>query len=220
MTPSRHHLLWIAPAIWDDICDGAVTGLPEDAARQVRGWARLGRPVMLRRRGADEPRDGLPVGLPLPPPLGKQRLALRVPAGAVQASAPPRLLSGVATAAPAAWQDTIGALLALGAACETAPRCFGSLLWQSLTGLDYLVPGSDLDLLWAPPAQHLAGLLDGLARLDAAAPVRLDGEIVGMDGMAANWRELAQGTDQVLLKQGDAVVLGRFEARPDRSRAA
>jgi len=53
----------------------------------------------------------------------------------------------------------------------SAPQEFGRLLIAS----------------WAPEL-----LVEGLLRLDAGGPIRLDGELELPDGAAVNWRELAQ----------------------------
>jgi Phosphoribosyl-dephospho-CoA transferase MdcG len=77
--------------------------------------------------------------------------------------------------APAAWQPVIAALLDLGEAVGVAPRVFGALLWEHATGLAYLTAQSDLDLLWSISDERSAALLvEGLLRLDAAGPVRLE----------------------------------------------
>ena len=39
-----------------------------------------------------------------------------------------------------------------------------------------------------------------LARIEAAAPMRLDGELVRGDGAAVNWREFRAGAREILVK--------------------
>lgn len=112
------------------------------------------------------------------------------------------------------------ALLALGAEHHATPRVFGSLGWTALTGLDYLGPASDLDLLWPVlPPVRMEALLAALARIEARAPMRLDGEVLLPDGSGANWRELQAGGAEILVKgTGDvalhprAAFLGAAEA--------
>ena len=79
-------------------------------------------------------------------------------------------------------------------------RVFGSLAWQKLTGLDYLTACSDLDLLLPLPRSDLTRLTAELAAIEAAAPMRLDGELVRADGAAVNWREIHAGVPDVLVK--------------------
>jgi phosphoribosyl-dephospho-CoA transferase len=157
----------------------------------VRSWADRGWPVIVRRRAeADDP--GLvPVGLPLPQAAGKCRIALLLPAdGVLQRSSPP-LLRIAARVADPGWRPTIASLLALGASIGVEPSAFGSLLWQHQTGLTYLSPHSDLDVLWpVPPGFDVLSLVFGIAEVQRAAPLRIDGEVIFPDGIAVNWREL------------------------------
>jgi phosphoribosyl-dephospho-CoA transferase len=157
----------------------------------VRDWADRGWPVIVRRRDAAEDSTMAPIGLPLPPELGKRRVALLLqPQGVVKRSSPPLLRVASWTADPA-WRPTIDALLALGTRTGVEPRAFGSLLWQHQTGLTYLSPGSDIDLLWPVPASFdVSSLLFGIAEVQRDARLRIDGEILFPDGSGVNWREL------------------------------
>jgi phosphoribosyl-dephospho-CoA transferase len=83
-------------------------------------------------------------------------------------------------------------ILELGERVTIDPSVFGSLLWQHLTGLDYLTATSDVDLLWPVPAGFcLKPLLEGLASGGPPGP-RLDGEIILAGGIGINWLELLQ----------------------------
>ena len=58
-------------------------------------------------------------------------------------------------------------------------RVFGSLAWQALSGLPYLTPQSDIDLIWHP--RSLAQLQQGIALLaswELASGLRADGEVL------------------------------------------
>jgi phosphoribosyl-dephospho-CoA transferase len=87
--------------------------------------------------------------------------------------------------------------------------CFGSLAMQALTGITYLTPTSDIDLLLHP--RTVDDLDSGLALLQHhAATLPLDGEIVFPDGAAVSWKEWAAGGDaRVLVKHIDGVWLSR-----------
>ena len=77
-----------------------------------------------------------------------------------------------------------------------------------LTELDYLTADSDLDLLLPFSGQcNLAQLTADIAIIEAAAPMRLDGELVRDDGAGVNWRELHAGAREVLVKAIRGVVL-------------
>jgi phosphoribosyl-dephospho-CoA transferase len=203
----RHDLLRAEPPAWDAMlqCHPGLADLP-----LVADWARLDRPVIVRRRMAGDCADSVPAALPLPPHYGKRRVAFSFACGAAVVVLPPVLLRDAARSAPFAWRPIIAALLDLGEAMAIAPRVFGALLWQHATGLSYLTTRSDLDLLWSVSDERTAATLgDRLLQLDADSPVRLDGELELPDGAAVNWRELARCgadlNDELLVKTMDGV---------------
>ncbi|MGL9622955.1 malonate decarboxylase holo-[acyl-carrier-protein] synthase [Bradyrhizobium sp. U531] len=191
---ARHSMVKASTAGWAAV----MTRCPELAGEpMVAGWAHAGRPLVVRRPACSDTAGMIPLGLPLPPSLGKRRIAVSLTAAEIVASAPPPLLTDAANAAPATWREPIEKLLQL--LPET--RTYGSLAWQHLTGLPYLSDGSDLDLLWPLSSAEQAGtLLSGIAGIARQAPMRLDGEITGPAG-GVQWRELT-GTDEdeVLVK--------------------
>ena len=145
-----------------------------------------------------------PFGLPLPPAWGKGRLSLRVPFDAIVLEAPAPLLSAAAHAAPAAWQGTIAALVGI----DPQVRCFGSLAWQHLTGLDYVATTSDLDLLWSvSDARQANALTQRIGRVAQVAPMRIDGELIVPTGSAVQWIEWRTEAGMVLVKSTDGVRL-------------
>lgn len=208
----RHDLLRVTVSGWDALLRGNPT-LADTPL--VAGWAQQGFPVVVRRRLCADPADAVPVALPLPPSHGKRRIAFTLPHGEALAL-PPVLLRDAAATAPREWQDVIVALLRLGDSLGVTPCVFGALMWEHVTGLPYLTARSDLDLIWPVPDGPLPSrLLAELLRLDAASPVRLDGEIILPDGRAVNWREMAQASEaggpvpvDVLVKSMDGVATG------------
>jgi phosphoribosyl-dephospho-CoA transferase len=201
----RHDLLDVEPGAWAAAVAARadLAGMPHVAAWVDDGW-----PVILRRSHPGEDAGLVPVGLPLPPRDGKRRIGLALPPDAVRPRAPV-LLSEARAACPPSWAPTIEALIGLGERHGLAPRPFGSLLWQSLTGLPYLSEGSDLDLLWPVPGAIPSRLMEGIAAIEARAPMRLDGEILLSDGGGVNWRELhgAGPGGTVLVKHRDRLAL-------------
>ncbi|PTE11296.1 malonate decarboxylase holo-[acyl-carrier-protein] synthase [Mesorhizobium helmanticense] len=189
---SRHQLLRIRPEAWAGVLDRA-PGIPElagDERELLAGWAERGWPVIVRRPAPGETR-GISVGLPMPPSLGKRRIGLTVPVRAVARMFPLVALEEAAASAAPRMRPQIDAVLALGRRLALRPAVFGALLWQHLTGLSYLRPASDLDLLWPTPDRDIqADLLAGLERIDERGPVRLDGEVLFSGGAGVNWREL------------------------------
>jgi phosphoribosyl-dephospho-CoA transferase len=205
----RHDLLHPESAAWDAMLQRhpGFADLP-----LVAEWAHLGRPVIVRRRMVGDVVDSVPAALPLPPYLGKRRLAFSFSSGESLTALPPVLLRDAARTAPREWWPVVEAMLDLGDAIETAPRVFGALLWQHATGLPYLSARSDLDLIWSISDERTAlSLVDRLLRLDAVSPVRIDGELELPDGAGLNWRELAQNradlNDELLVKTIDGVEM-------------
>ena len=197
----RHDLLRIRPDAWRII----FAGLPEHAKVDVLShWVENGNPFIIRRYLPGESHDSVPAAVPLPPYLGKQRIAFSFAPEDVASRAAPVSLRTAGNLAPPAWADTTSALLDLGQRFDAEPHVAGSLLWQGLTGLPYLTEASDLDLLW-PLSAVRRPFLDELAAIDRDSPVRLDGELDLADGSAVNWRELHDclegvGERTVLLK--------------------
>ncbi|WP_199743131.1 malonate decarboxylase holo-[acyl-carrier-protein] synthase [Sphingomonas ginsenosidivorax] len=202
----RHRLVYLDPARWPGVLDAhpALRAIPA-----VADWVAKGRPLIARRPLCPDGAGLVPLGLPLPPMSGKQRLAVAVPPDAILSDAPPPLLAEAGREAPSAWQPTIAALVAL----DPETRCFGSLAWSYLTGLPYLSARSDLDLVWqVASADHAARLAAALGGIEAEAPMRLDGEIVTPAGLAVQWREWASDARGVLAK---AMEGNRLVARAD-----
>lgn len=195
---ARHTMVKPAPRAWAAL----VASRPDLAGEPLlAGWAEAGYPLVARRPANGEEAGPVALGLPLPPAMGKRRIAITLMSDEIADSARPPLLCDAAGAAPVPWQVTIAALLRL----DPDTRCFGSLAWQHLTGLAYVSAGSDLDLLWElPPPEMLGRLLEGIAAIESSAPMRIDGEVLGESG-GANWRELL-ASEEILVK-------GRIEAR-------
>ncbi|MEG3175428.1 malonate decarboxylase holo-[acyl-carrier-protein] synthase [Sphingomonas sp. RB3P16] len=196
MRLDRHRLVYLDAAHWPDIL---AAHLVWDKVPEIVDWIAAGRPLIARRPLCDDGAGLVPLGLPLPPSLGKQRLAFAVPPAAILSDGPPPLLVDAAAHAPAEWQSAIAEIVAL----DHATRCFGSLAWAYLTGLSYLSATSDLDLLWEVADARAAARLAPIAQIDAAAPMRLDGEFVTPAGLAIQWREWGAGGPELLVKAMD-----------------
>jgi phosphoribosyl-dephospho-CoA transferase len=184
----RHDLLHVAPDIWASVLAHrpALADLPLLSTWADRAW-----PLVVRRRAEAEDPGLAPVGVPLPPAAGKHRVALLFPPGGVLRHSSPPLLRTVASVAGSGWQSTIALLVDLGDSIGVEPSAFGSLLWQHQTGLTYLSPHSDLDVLWTVPADlDVLSLVSGVAEIQRDTQLRIDGEVVFPDGSAVNWREL------------------------------
>ena len=211
---TRQDLVRVDPEAWSSWLGtrADLAGVPHLAV-----WVGAGRPLIVRRRVPGEGAGTVPLGLPLPPADGKRRIGLALPAERLTRLDSPSLAE-VAPHAPPAWHGTIAAVVALGDRYGVTPRPFGGLLWQAVTGLTYLSPASDLDLLWPCPGPVPAGLLDRLAAIADNAPMRLDGEILLPDGTGLHWRELRDAPEggTVLAKGLDGLAM--WPVAPLRSR--
>ncbi|WP_315385620.1 malonate decarboxylase holo-[acyl-carrier-protein] synthase [uncultured Stenotrophomonas sp.] len=196
--PARHTLVWLsAHADWR-------ADVPAHDAR-LAAWFAGGFPAVVARRAADDPDPRVRLGVPLPPAEGKLRLGLRVSLNDIARQAPPLALGEVAVHAgvPEAWRVPLSTLDALAPA-----RVFGAFAWQVLTGLDYVHARSDVDLLWSVrDARGADVLVRALQDWEARFGLRVDGEFCLPGGAAVNWREIAGGSRQVLVKRVEGAGL-------------
>lgn len=219
--PGRHALVWLSARGWDGV--RAATDTESIAVRDALArWRDADWPLVVRRRSPDEPApDGLqepvPVGLALPPhpQTGvKPRIAAMVARVDIRRHAAPTPLSEALSAAPPQWRAGLLALHMESMASPLPLRVFGSLAWQAITGMPFLRPTSDIDLLLAPRTRRELALgVDLLERHGAGLP--LDGEIVFPSGAAVAWKEWRDvvaahdnaGAARVLVKTDDSVAL-------------
>ncbi len=187
-------------------------GVREALAR----WRAADWPLVVCRRSPGMAAADLALGIALPPhpqTRAKPRIAATVALQHVRQVEPPLPLAAVLPVAPNHWR---AALLALHMeSLDTVPalRVFGSLAWQTITGMPYLGSGSDIDLLVAPTTRaELDACLGCLRRHAMTLP--LDGEIVFPSGAAVAWKEWDDVTRhgagagaRVLSKHADRVAL-------------
>jgi phosphoribosyl-dephospho-CoA transferase len=200
----RHDLVFVSPTGWRSLLEAR-----SDLAAEplVALWADKGWPLIGRRAIAGEG-HGVTLGLPLPPFAGKRRLSLLMRPEDIISTSPPPALSSALRVAPLAWWPTLLRLGELASKHSIEARVFGSLAWRALTGLDYLTERSDLDLLLhVHNGTDLRRLAADLAAIEAAAPMRLDGELIRNDGAAVNWREFHGDAHEILVKTVGGVAL-------------
>ncbi|WP_428564446.1 MAG: malonate decarboxylase holo-[acyl-carrier-protein] synthase [Solidesulfovibrio sp. DCME] len=210
--PTRHAIVRPGPGALDD---GALRleGAGGPVADYVRAWVGAGRPLIVRRPCLDAA-GRLCCGLPTPPADGKLRLSLTLPLAAVAGLEPPPLLADCLGAAPAAWREGLGALVAEARAGGFAPfRAVGSLAWQHLTGLAYLGPDSDVDLVVPIDRREALTRLAGLLRAHQTRHCpRLDAEVRLPGGASFSWREYAGLPRKLLVKTDTEVFLADHQA--------
>lgn len=171
---------------------------------EVADWCAAGRPLVIARRRSEDGAGELRLGLAMP---DKRRIGLHVRTEAVTGRLPPLPLAEAVDAAPAVWRPMLTDLARRAQELGTAAAVYGSLAWQQRTGLRYVRPESDIDLLFAPCGRRqLEGLLELLMAVGNDSP-RLDGEILLPDGAAVAWRELAGRPARLLVKGATEVGL-------------
>ena len=202
--PGRHDLVFVSPEGWRAMLD-ARNDLAADSL--LARWPKMRWPT-IRRRALSCEATGLALGLPLPPSAGKKRVSFVVDIDHVISVARPPSLRQARAYAPRNWWPTLDRLDGLALRHSVDARVFGSLAWQALTGLDYLTGRSDLDVLFEFRREtDIDRFVADVAAIETDAPMRLDGELMGADGAAVNWREFHGGASELLVKSLERVVL-------------
>jgi phosphoribosyl-dephospho-CoA transferase len=206
----RHNLVWIRPERRAPVASQADDDTTRD---QLAAWLAADRPLVVARQPCGEAlSDNISVGLAVPPAQGKRRIALSVAAHDIARCTPPLPLSDAIPHAPVEWHSALAELADAASGIDIELRVFGSLAWQALSGLPYLTPQSDIDLLWHPRSNtQLRQGIDLLARWEHSSGLRADGEVLFGGSSAVSWREWASlkpGNDQrVLVKRESGVEL-------------
>lgn len=202
----RHMLVWLDDAGWK-----AAQATTEPQPRTAfRLWQSQSWPVIVRRADTDAAPDEICLGLPLPPDEDsgeKVRISLRVFAAHIIKATPAIALASVLRSMSAPLRAPLAALE--DDAADMHLRVYGSLAMEALTGLPYVSPTSDVDILFHPTSRRQ--LEDGIAVLSRhAALLPLDGEIVFPGGVAVSWKEWRMAIDhpaRVMVKALDSVRL-------------
>lgn len=199
---SRHDLVWLTPDGWNE----ALAQVPAPLRAPVERWRRANWPAVVRRNDANLADGFICAGIPLPPDRQtgiKPRVGLRLRSSSIDRRTGALPLERAIGSAPPEWRTALGLL------SELKLRVFGSLAMQAFTGLDYLTPSSDIDVLFAPGDQ--VALDAGIALLSHVAQrLPLDGEVVFPGGAAVAWKEWRDARPsgrKVLAKRIDDVQL-------------
>ena len=192
----RHRLVHLDAAAWQRIVDPPPPARPPDAqaCACLRHWAEHDLPLVVTRQssGAGLPSTGrIALGLPAPQAWGRRRIGVEVPLTAIGRTAAFPAAEAIVDLLPRrerpAWRSLCEALARVGATV----RVHGSHGWQQLSGLAYLHPGSDIDLLVEVGSRSIADAAAALLQ-QARFDKRLDGELLFADGSAVAWREWVQ----------------------------
>lgn len=210
---ARHGLVWLNAAGWQD----ALARVADDHRFAVQRWRQHDWPAVIRRRDVECVSGEICIGIALPPDRDgvKLRVPLRVDLQGVHEMRAPLTVADVIAHAELPWQDDLRAMRDEIAMRGLEIRVYGSLALQALTGLSYLRPASDIDVLFSP--QDRLQLEQGISVLKQyAARLPLDGEVAFPTGHAVSWKEWEQACsnadNRVLVKHDRGVALQRVGA--------
>jgi len=214
----RHQLVWLDEFGWYRALAAASSSASMSGQRTAEAatvlhclehWAEQRWPLVVTRQPVEPPAgvSDVPLALGLPAPARWERRAIGVSVSLRDVARRDEfpLLAALIPSLPANARAGGRSLCEGLARLGVVARAYGSYGWQQLTGLEYVHPHSDLDLLLdvatvAQADQACAQLRD--ARL---GPLRIDGELTFEDGRSVAWREWlrfrSRQTDRVLVKR-------------------
>jgi phosphoribosyl-dephospho-CoA transferase len=214
----RHQLVWLdefgwyrtlATAASSTSLSGQPTAVAAQALDCLEHWAEQRWPLVVTRQPVEPAARAsdlhLALGLAAPARWGRQAIGVSASVRDVARQDEFPLLAALVPSLPVAAQAGARLLCERFALLGVVARAYGSYGWQQVTGLEYVHPRSDLDLLLevatgAQADQTCAHLRD--ARL---GPLRIDGELAFGEGGSVAWREWLRfrcgETDRVLVKR-------------------
>jgi phosphoribosyl-dephospho-CoA transferase len=201
----RHSFAWITDSGSPSQFGESETPLNEVIC--LRNWLGRGRPVIVRRPCISEDGESVYVGLSLPPDPVKRRLAFRLPFSSLTNVVEPPLWTECAEAYSES-SEMAGPFLSVTEAAKLPLQTFGSYAWQHYTGLSYVTPHSDIDLMtpinrredW----QKFRQLMSETQKTDH----RVDLEIMLNGDASFRWREFEAPGRQLLFKGNRSVWMG------------
>lgn len=204
----RHDLVWLDKSRWHDALR---TSLDDIALAAIDTWFSNDRPAVVRRHDGVT-REGLSLGVALPPTQPAGKVALQIDRDAVRQTTPPLPLTTVIPSAPSSWRAELARLAAGAHTIGADLRIYGSLAWQHLSGEPYVTPTSDVDLLWrARDAATLEKMLEHLVQWERSSGLVADGELLLREDTAVAWKELLRRPRKLLIKRTDGVELRSYE---------
>ena len=211
----RHQLVWLDEYAWFRVLAGASSShdpaqaLAAEAMDCLAHWAQQRWPLVVTRQAcevvAGPPDAVLALGLAAPAQWGRQSIRVSASLRGVARQGDFPLADAVVPALPAAAQAGWAALCKGLARLGVVARVYGSYGWQQLTGMAYVHPGSDIDLLIDVGTAGQADQVAALLQAAQSGPLPIDGELAFADGAAVAWREWLRfrsgQTGQILVKR-------------------
>lgn len=165
----------------------------------IAAWASAGRPFIVTRQDPLIPAGQIDLALVLPGSnKAKSRLKYRTQHQDIVSKQAPISLKAVAERLN---DPRLQALTQAFSSVNLMPRVYGSYAWQALTGLNYITPTSDLDLLFTLHNQSdLIELQANLAQIIATTSLRIDGELLFAGTHAVAIEEFLSAAETMLCK--------------------
>jgi phosphoribosyl-dephospho-CoA transferase len=173
----------------------------------LRNWLGRGRPVIIRRPCRSEDGKSVYVGLSLPPDPVKRRLAFRLPFSSLANVVEPPLWTECAEAFSES-SEMAGPILSVIDAVGLPLQTFGSYAWQHYSGLSYVTPHSDIDLIVPINRREDWRRFRQLMSETQKTDQRVDLEIILNGDASFHWREFEAPGKQLLFKGNRSVWMG------------
>jgi len=201
----RHSFAWIADS--GSLSPFAEDETPLNDVVRLRNWLGRGRPVIIRRPCRSEDGKSVYIGLSSPPDPVKRRLAFRLPFSSLANVVEPPLWTECAEAFPES-SEMAGPILSVIEAAKLPLQTFGSYAWQHYTGLSYVTPHSDIDLIVPINRREDWRRFRQLMSETQKTDQRVDLEI-NLNGDASfHWGEFQAPGRQLLFKGNRSVWMG------------
>ena len=211
-TLQRNVLVWLTARGWYRVLandwDAQALGI-------LRHWALMALPLVVCRQRVENSPPTISLGLPAPSVWDRRKLALEVAPDEVERVGCFPSLEELEQFEQFEQLDPRETFIAAINEIRSNARGFkgsievyGSFGWETLTGMSYVRPSSDLDLRVAVPDRATAAAV-ARALNALQLPIRVDGELAFPDGSAIAWREYLQWVegkvDRMLVKSRTSI---------------
>jgi phosphoribosyl-dephospho-CoA transferase len=201
----RHSFAWITDS--GSPSQSAEGETPQNDVVCLRNWLGRGRPVIIRRPCISEDGKSVYVGLSLPPDPVKRRLSFRLPFSSLANVVEPPLWAECAQTFSDV-SEMASPILTVIEAAKLPLQTFGSYARQHYTGLPYVTPHSDIDLIVPINRRDDWRRFRQLMSESQKTDQRVDLEIILNGDASFNWREFETPGTRLLFKGNRSVWMG------------
>ena len=208
----RNVLVWLTAPGWDRVL---ASDWDVQALSILHHWALRALPLVVCRQRVENFPPTISLGLPAPSVWDRRKLALEVtPIEVGRVGRFPSFEQFEQFEQFKQFESCEAFIAAINEirfndpGFEGSIQVYGSFGWETLTGMAYVRPSSDLDLrVEVPDHETAAAVARALNALQL--PMRVDGELAFPDGSAIAWREYLQWVegkvDRMLVKSRTSV---------------